>query len=62
VRALRGVLDVEPTPFGAEVRVESRDVLPMVVATLVGAEVPVFGATPREATLEDVYFEILDRR
>jgi hypothetical protein len=34
----------------------------MVVATLVGAEVPVFGATPREATLEDVYFEILDRR
>jgi ABC-2 type transport system ATP-binding protein len=62
VRALRGVLDVEPTPLGAEIRVESREVLPMVVATLVGAEVPVFGATPREATLEDVYFEILDRR
>ena len=62
VAAVRGVLDVKATTFGAEVRVESREVLPLVVAALVGAEVPVFGATPREATLEDVYFEILDRR
>jgi len=34
------------------------EVLAVVVATLVGREVPVYSAVPRTPTLEDVYFAI----
>jgi ABC-2 type transport system ATP-binding protein len=58
VRAVRGVLAAEPSPEGALVKVEARDVLPAVVAALVGAGVPVYAAVPRPRTLEDVYFAV----
>jgi hypothetical protein len=43
------------------VHVEHRDVVPALVAALVAHEVPVYAATPRPPTLEDVYFEIESR-
>jgi len=56
--AIDGVLTASATPTGARVRVRGREVLPRVVAVLVGREVPVFAAVPLPATLEDVYFAI----
>ena len=61
VRACRGVLSVEAAEVGARVRVEGRSALPAVVAALVAAEVPVYAAVPRPATLEDVYFALQGR-
>jgi ABC-2 type transport system ATP-binding protein len=58
LRSCRGVLAAEAAVGGAEVRVESRDVLPAVVASLVAHEVPVYGAVPQPKTLEDVYFAL----
>jgi ABC-2 type transport system ATP-binding protein len=57
----RGVLGAAPTHAGARVHVEHRDVVPALVAALVAHEVPVYAATPKPATLEDVYFEIESR-
>ncbi|MGH9282023.1 MAG: ABC transporter ATP-binding protein [Acidimicrobiales bacterium] len=54
----RGVLSAETAPEGCRVRVEDREVVPALVALLVGREVPVYGAVPRPATLEDVYFAL----
>jgi ABC-2 type transport system ATP-binding protein len=62
VAAVAGVHTVEPSPTGAVLRVAGRDVLPHVVARLVGAGAPVYAAVPRPPTLEDVYFEIEARR
>jgi ABC-2 type transport system ATP-binding protein len=56
LRAVDGVVDVEPQPSGAQVRVTGRDRVPAVVAALVAREVAVYGAVPRPPTLEDVYF------
>ena len=53
-----GVISAEPAASGALVRVESRDDVPKLVATVVGMGLPVFGAAPRPATVEDVYFAI----
>jgi len=58
VRSCRGVLTVEVAHDGARVRVEGREALPAMVAALVSAGVPVYGAVPRPATLEDVYFAL----
>jgi ABC-2 type transport system ATP-binding protein len=58
IRAVRGVLEVTATTDGATVRVRDRKVLPVVVAALVGREVPVYAAVPRPPTLEDVYFAV----
>ena len=54
----RGVTSAAAAPTGAEVRVESREVLPVVVGALVAREIPVYGAVPRPKTLEDVYFAL----
>ena len=62
VAAVAGVHTVEPSPAGAVLRVAGREVLPHVVASLVGAGAPVYAAVPRPPTLEDVYFEIEARR
>ncbi len=56
--ALPGVQEARATATGATVRVDDRDVLPGVVATVVGLGVPVYGAVGRPPTLEDVYFAI----
>src|SRR5688572_6750288 len=61
LRLTPGVESAEASPGGARVRVEGRDVLPVVVARLVALDVPVYGAVPRPPTLEDVYFALQDR-
>jgi ABC-2 type transport system ATP-binding protein len=58
LRCARGVLEAEASTDGARVRVESRAVIPALVALLAAHEVPVYGITARPPTLEDVYFAI----
>jgi ABC-2 type transport system ATP-binding protein len=58
VREVDGVTGASPSAEGAHLRVRDREVLAVVVATLVGREVPVYSAIPRTPTLEDVYFAI----
>jgi hypothetical protein len=54
------VLHAEATPGGAHVRVDGRDTVARLVAALVAREVAVYGAVPRPATLEDVYFALAE--
>ena len=61
VRSVRGVLELTGTLLGVRVRVAEREVLPVLVATLVSHEVPVYAAVPRPPSLEDVYFAIQER-
>ena len=56
-----GVVSAEASPDGATVRVEDRDVLPRLVASLVTREIAVYGVVPHEPTLEDVYFALTGR-
>ncbi len=56
--ACAGVLDSQPTPGGARVRVLDREAVPPLVAALVARDVPVYAAVPRPPTLEDVYFAL----
>jgi ABC-2 type transport system ATP-binding protein len=58
VLGLPGVAGMAPLPEGAMVRVADREVLPVVVRTLVEAGVPVYGADARPPSLEDVYFAV----
>ena len=58
LRAMPGVLLVAPVGTGAVVRVEEREVVPRVVRALVERGVPVYGASAKAPTLEDVYFAI----
>lgn len=60
-RSTAGVIDAEPLPEGLHVRVSSREVLPVLVAHLVEAGLPVYSSVPRPPTLEDVYFEVTSR-
>jgi ABC-2 type transport system ATP-binding protein len=53
-----GVLAADASNTGLALRVTSREVVPRVLADLVGHGAAVYGATPRPATLEDVYFAI----
>ena len=58
MRAGRGVMEAEASPTGAHVRLEDRNALPPLIASLVHMEVPVFGAVPRPPTVEEIYFAI----
>jgi ABC-2 type transport system ATP-binding protein len=58
ISQLDGVLTAATAPAGAVVRVHGREVLPRLVAMLVDRGVPVYAATPRPPTLEDVYFAV----
>ena len=58
VGAAAGVMRAAATPGGLRVRVLDREVVPALVAALVAREVPVYGAVPHQATLEDVYFAL----
>ena len=49
---------VAPTPDGALVRVDDRDVVPHLVRLLVERGVHVYGAQAKTPTLEDVYFAV----
>lgn len=62
LRSVAGVDEVEPAPAGALLRVRGRDVVPSLVAALSGHEVPVFGVTPRPASIEEVYFAVTGGR
>ncbi len=61
LRALPGVRMAVPSGNGARVAVDRREVVPTLVATLVGLGLPVFEATPQEPTLEDIYFAIASK-
>ena len=61
VGASPGVLESESTPGGARVRVRDRAAVPPLVVALVAREVAVYGAVPRPASLEDVYFALQER-
>lgn len=52
------VARVAPMPSGAVVRLVGRDNVPVVVRTLVERGVPVYGASARPPSLEDVYFAV----
>jgi ABC-2 type transport system ATP-binding protein len=53
-----GVLDVQPTPDGATLRIDERSRAPQLVATIVAQGVDVYSATLVPDTLEQVYFAI----
>jgi ABC-2 type transport system ATP-binding protein len=55
---LPGVARVASLPSGALVRLERRDDVPRVVRLLVERGVPVYGASARPPSLEDVYFAV----
>jgi ABC-2 type transport system ATP-binding protein len=55
---LPGVARVASLPSGALVRLERRDDVPRVVRLLVEHGVPVYGASARPPSLEDVYFAV----
>jgi ABC-2 type transport system ATP-binding protein len=56
--SMPGVLTVETSPTGAQLHVADREVVPTLVAALVGRETRVYGASAAAPTLEDVYFAI----
>ena len=58
VRSCPGVLEADASADGAQLRLTAREALAPVVATLVGLQVPVYGAAQRRPTLEDVYFAL----
>jgi ABC-2 type transport system ATP-binding protein len=58
VATLPGVLAVAAGPDGVTVRINQRDDIPAVVKALVDRGLPVFGATARPPSLEDVYFAV----
>ena len=58
LRALPGVISADSTDLGARLQVVDREVLPPVVAALVGRDIPVYGVIPHPATLEEVYFAL----
>lgn len=53
-----GVLAMATSSTGASLRVESRAIVPLLVAVLTEQRIPVFGVTANAPNLEDVYFEI----
>ena len=61
VASTPGVLHRQATPGGCRVRVAGREAVPALVGALVAREVAVYGAVPRPATLEDVYFALQER-
>ena len=58
IASMNGVLHSDATPAGCRVRVSDRETVPALVGALVAREVAVYGAVPRPATLEDVYFAL----
>jgi ABC-2 type transport system ATP-binding protein len=56
-----GVLEGTVDDAGIRLRVVDREVVPRVVATIVGQGVSVYGAQAHPPSLEDVYFEIESR-
>ena len=62
IHRVDGVIEASSAAIGATLLVRDREVLPDVVAALVGAGHRVYASIPRPPTLEDVYFELEARR
>lgn len=58
LRGAPGVLVVADAPSGLLIRVTDREVVPQLVRSLVEAGLPVYGASAKAPTLEDVYFAV----
>jgi ABC-2 type transport system ATP-binding protein len=58
LRRTSGVLVVADAPRGLLVRVTDREVVPRLVRSLVEQGLPVYGATAKVPSLEDVYFAV----
>lgn len=58
ITSIAGVLRVEARATGATIAVRDRTVMPRVVASLTAHDIDVFGATLRQASMEDVYFAL----
>jgi ABC-2 type transport system ATP-binding protein len=58
MRASRGVSAAEAAPLGAQVTVDDRDAVPVLVASLVERGCDVFGVSALPPTMEDVYFAL----
>jgi ABC-type multidrug transport system ATPase subunit len=55
-----GLTRLQTNAHHVELSVESREVIPAVLAALVGGEVRVYTVTAQEASLEDIYFRLHD--
>ena len=56
--AIDGVLEANPDDRTLSIHLERVDRTPVVVSTIVGAGGDIYRVTPREHTLEDIYFEL----
>jgi len=58
IGSVDGVMGHEARATGATIAVRDRDTMARVLATLAGAGIDVFGATMRQASMEDIYFAL----
>lgn len=58
VDSVDGVLRTEARATGATVAIRDKATMARILATLAGREIDVFGATIRQASMEDVYFAL----
>ncbi len=58
VDSVDGVLRTEARATGATIAIRERQTMAKVLATLAAQEIDVFGATVRQASMEDVYFAL----
>ncbi len=58
VDSIDGVLRTEARATGATVALRDRATMPRVLATLAAQQIDVYGATVRQASMEDVYFAL----
>ncbi len=62
LRAVRGVGEVQLEATRLTVRVESDDLVPTVVAVMVGQGAQIMRVNPRRHSLEDIYFELQNQQ
>lgn len=60
LNALSGVAEITADDARLTVKLHAREAIPEVIETLVDAGVRLYGVTPQEPTLEDVYFALHD--
>jgi len=60
VERVEGVTRCEARPTGLTISVRDRDAMARVLGALNGAEISVFGASMRQASMEDVYFALVE--
>jgi ABC-2 type transport system ATP-binding protein len=60
LNALSGIAEITADDARLTVKLHAREAIPEVIETLVDAGVRLYGVTPQEPTLEDVYFALHD--